>query len=214
MSDCLQTHGVQYDTNSLSITNSRNMFRIISIIWWCHPIMSSSVAPFSSSLQSLPVSRSFQMRPFFTSRGLSIGASVSASVLPMNIQDWFPLGLTGLISLQSKGFSRVFSNTTVQKHQFFGTRLSLWSNFHIHTWLLKKTIAFTRWIFVTQVISLPFNMLPRWVMVFLPRSKHLLILWLQSPSVVILEPNKIKSLTVSTSICHEVMGPDAMILVF
>ena len=87
---------------------------------WCHPTISSSVIPFSSGLQSFPASGSFLMSQFFTSGGQSIGVSASASVLPMNIQDWFPLGWTSLISLQSKGLSRVFSNTTVQKHQFFG----------------------------------------------------------------------------------------------
>ena len=135
----------------------------------------------------------------------------------MNIQYWFPLGLTGLISLQSKGLSRVFSNTTVQRHQFFGSQLSLWSNSHIHTWLLKKTIALIRWTFVGKVVSLLFNMLSRLVIAFLPKSKCLLISWLQSPSAVILEPKKIKCVTVSIvspSICHEGMGPNAMVLVF
>ena len=103
-----------------------------------HPTISSSVIPFSSCLQSFPASGSFPMSQFFASGGQSIGALASASVLPMNIQDWFPLGLTGWISLLSKGLSRVFSNTTIQKHQFFGTQLSLWSNSHIHTWLLGK----------------------------------------------------------------------------
>ena len=107
--------------------------------WWCHPTISSSVTPFSSPLQSFPASRSFQMSQFFTSDGHSIGASASASVLSMNIQDWFPLGLTGLIFLQSKGFSRVFSNTTVQTYKFFSTQLSLQFSSHIHTWLLEKT---------------------------------------------------------------------------
>ena len=92
---------------------------------WRHPTISSSVVPFSSCLQSFPASGSLPMSHFFTSGGQSIGASASASVLPMNIRDWFPLGLTGLISLQSKGLSRVFSNTTVQMHQFFGAQLSL-----------------------------------------------------------------------------------------
>ena len=92
---------------------------------WCHPTISSSVIPFSSCLQSFPASRSFQMSQFFASGGQSIRLSASTSVLPMNIQDWSPLGWTGWISLQSKGLSRVFSNFTVQKHQFFGTRLSL-----------------------------------------------------------------------------------------
>ena len=106
--------------------------------WWCHPTISSSVVLFSSCLQSCPSSGSFPRSQFFTSGGQSIRASASASVLPMNIQNWFPLGLTGLICLQSKGLSRHFSNTTVQKHQFFGAQLSLWSNSHIHTWLLEK----------------------------------------------------------------------------
>jgi len=103
---------------------------------WSNPTISSFVVPFSSCLQSFPGSGSFPMSQFFTSGGQSIGTSVS--VLPMNIKDWFPLGLTSLISLLSKGLSRVFSNTTVQKRQFFSTQLSLWSKSHIHTWLLEK----------------------------------------------------------------------------
>ena len=99
---------------------------------------SHPVIPFSSCLQSFPASGSFPMSQFFTSSGQSIGASASALVLPMNIQHWFPLQLTGWISLQSKGLSRVSSNTTVQKHQFFSAQPSLWSNSHIHTWLLEK----------------------------------------------------------------------------
>ena len=106
---------------------------------WCHPTNSSSVIPFSSCLQSFPASGSFQMSQFFASGGQSIGASASASVLPMNIKHWFPLGWTGWISLQSKGLSRVFSNTTVQKHQFFGAQPSSQSNSHIHTWPLEKS---------------------------------------------------------------------------
>ena len=117
-------------------------------------------------------------------------ASPSASVLRMNIQNWFPLGLIGLISLQSKGLSRVFSNTTVQKHQFFGTQLSSQSNSHIHMWLLEKNIALTRWTLVGKVMSLLLNILSRLVLSFLPRSKRLLISWMQSPSAVILEPQK------------------------
>ena len=93
--------------------------------WWCHPTILSSVAPFSFCLQSFPASGSFPMSQFFTSGGQSIGVSASTSVLPMNSQDWFPLGWTGWISLQSKALSRVFSNTAVQKHQFFGAQLSL-----------------------------------------------------------------------------------------
>ena len=106
--------------------------------WWCHPTISSSVVPFSSCPQSLPASGSFPMSQLFAWGGQSIGVSASTSVLPMNAQDWSPLGWTGWISLQSKGLSRVFSNTTVQKHQFFGTQLSSQFNSHIHTWPLEK----------------------------------------------------------------------------
>ena len=123
-----------------------------------------------------------------------------------------PLGWTGLISLLSKGLSRVFSSTTVQKHQFFGAQPSSQSNSHPYM-TTGKTIALTRWTFVGKVMSLLFNMLSRLLITFLPRSKSLLISWLQSPSAEILEPKKIKSDTVSTvspSISHEVMGPDAI----
>ena len=105
--------------------------------WWCHPTVSSSVTPFSCP-QSFPASGSFPMSQLFTSGGQSTGVSASASVLPMNTQDWSHLGWTGQISLQSKGLSRVFSNTTVQKHQFFGAQFSSQSNCHIHTWPLEK----------------------------------------------------------------------------
>ena len=106
---------------------------------WCRPTISSSVIPFSSHLQSFPATGSFQLSQFFTVGGQSIRVSATASVLPMNIQDWFPLGWTGWISLQSKGLSRVFSNITLQKHQFFETQPSLVSNSHILTWLLEKS---------------------------------------------------------------------------
>ena len=105
---------------------------------WCHPTISSSAVPFSSCPQSFPASGSFPMSQLFLSGGQSTGVSASTSVLPMNTQDWSPLGWIGWISLQSKGLSRVFSNTTVQRHQFFGTQLSLQSNSHIHTWPLEK----------------------------------------------------------------------------
>ena len=105
----------------------------------CHSNISSSVVPFSSRLQSFPASGSFQMSQFFASGGKSIGASASTSILPMNIQDWFPLGwMVGSPCSQSKGISRVSRSTTVQKHQFFGTQPSSQSNSHIHTWLLEK----------------------------------------------------------------------------
>ena len=123
---------------SLSITKSRSPPKPMSIVSWCHPTISSSVLPFSSCPQSFPASGSFQMSQLFPSGGQSIGVSASTSVLPMNTQNWSPLGWTGWISLQSKGLSRVFSNTKVQKHQFFSTQLSLWSISHIHIWLLEK----------------------------------------------------------------------------
>ena len=105
---------------------------------WCHPTFLSSVVPFSSCPQSFPASGSFQMSQLFPSGGQSIGVSASTLVLPMNTQDWSPLRWTGWISLQSKGHLRVFSNTTVQKHQFFGAQLSSQSSSHIHTWPLEK----------------------------------------------------------------------------
>ena len=123
---------------SLSFTISQSLLKLMSLSWWCHPTISSSVVPFSFCLQSFPASGSFPMSRLFASRGQSIWASASASTLSMSTQDWFPLGLASLISLQSKGLSRVFSNTIVQKHQFFGAQLSLWSNSYIHTWLLEK----------------------------------------------------------------------------
>ena len=123
---------------SLSIINSRSFLKLMSI----ESVMSSNhlilCCPLLLLPSILPASGSFQMSQFFISGSPSIGASASASVLPMNIQDWFPLEWTGWISLLSKGLSRVFFNTTVQKHQFFSAQLSLWSNSHIHTWLLEK----------------------------------------------------------------------------
>ena len=138
------THGLQHtrlpcpSASPRACANSRLLSR------WCHQTISSPVIPVSSWLQFLPASGSFLMSRLFASDGQSIRASASASVLPMNIQDWFPLGLTGLISLQSKGLSRVFSSTTVQKHQFFGqwrkpsAQPSPRSSSHIYTWLLGK----------------------------------------------------------------------------
>ena len=152
----------------------------------------------------------------FASGGQSIGVSASASVLPMNIQDWFPLGWTGWISLLSKELSRIFSSTTVLKHQFFGAQPSECHLSYLYM-TTRKTIALTRPTFVGKVVSLLFNMLSRFDIAFLPRSKYLLISWMQSLPAVILKPQNIKSLTVSivsTSICHEVMGLDVMILVF
>ena len=133
MSNILQPHGLQH-VKLLCLSPAPEV--CLNSCWssqWCHPTISSFVITFSSCLQSFPTSGSFPRSQFFTSGGRSIGASALASVLPMNIQDWFPLGLTGLISLQSKGLLRVFSNTTVQNHQFFSPQLSLWSNSQIHT---------------------------------------------------------------------------------
>ena len=144
------------------------------------------------------------MSQLTTSGGQSIGMSASTSILPMNTQDLSPSGWTGWISLQSKGLSRVFSNTTIQASilrcsAFFVVQLS-------HPYMTTgKTIALTRWTFVDKIMSLLFNTLSRLVITFLPRSQRLLISWLQSPSAVILEPRKIKSATISTvspSICH------------
>ena len=122
---------------SLSITNSQSLPNSCPLSRWCHPAI-SSVVNFSSCLQSCPTSGAFQMSQLFASGGHRIGVSASASVLPMNTQDWSPLEWTCWISLQSKGLSRAFSHTTVQKHQFFGTQLSSQSNSHIHTWPLEN----------------------------------------------------------------------------
>ena len=183
MSSSLQPHGLHCPSPT-----PRACSNSCPLSWWCHPTISFSVIPFSSCSQFFPASGSFSRSQFFASGGQSIGASASALALQMTIQGWFPLGLSGLISLLSKGLSRVFSNTTVQKHQFFGAQLSSQSNSHNSYMTTGKTIALTRWTFVGKVISLLFNMLSRLVITFLPRSKRLLISWLQSPSAVILEP--------------------------
>ena len=170
---------------------------------WCHPTISSSAADFSSCPQSFPASGTFPVNQFITSGGQRI-----------QHQPWFPLGLTGLISWLSKGLSRVFSSTTIWKHQFasllYGPTLT-----SIHEYWKNHNV--TIWTFVGKVMILLFNVLPRFFIAFLQRTKYLLISWLQSLSTVILKPPKKKSVTVSTvspSICHEVMRPDTMILVF
>ena len=138
VSDALRPHGPQHSTPPCPSPSPGVCLNSHPSSRWCHPAISSSVIRFSSCLQSFPASGTFQVSQLFTSGGQRIGVSASTSVLPMNNQDWLPLGWTGWISLQSKGLSRVFSNTTVQKHQFFGAQLSLWSNSHIHTWLMEK----------------------------------------------------------------------------
>ena len=162
--------------------------------WWCSPIISFSAALVSFCLQSFPELGSFLVSWLPRSGGQIIGASASASVFRMNIQSWFPLGLTGLISWLSKGLLRVFSNTTIWKHPFFGAQPSLWSGSYLHTWLLEIP---SLWLYGCLLAkwSLLFNMLCRFVIIFLPRSKHFLISWMQSVSTVILEPKKRK-------ICH------------
>ena len=139
MFDSLWPHGLQHTRLPSPSPIPGACWNSCPLSQWCHPNVSSSVIPLSSCLLSFPASGSLTMSHFFTSGYQSIGASTSASVFPMNFQNWFPLRLTGWISLKSKGLSRVFSNTTVQKHQFFSTQLSLWSNSHIHTWLLEKS---------------------------------------------------------------------------
>ena len=152
---------------------------------WYHPAISSSVITFSSCPKSLPLSGSFPMSQLFAWGGQSIGVSASASVLPMNTQDWSPLGWTGWISLQSKGLTRVFSST-LQHHNSKASILQHSALFTVqlsHPYMTTgKTIALIRWTFVSKVMSLLFNM-PSWLVIaFLPKSKHLLISWLQSLS--------------------------------
>ena len=138
MFDSLWPHGLQH-TRLPCLSPTPGVYsNSCPLSGWCHPTISCPVVPFPSWLQSSTESESFPMSHLFASCSQIIGVSASASVLPMNIQDWFPLGWTGWISLQSKGLSRVFSNTTVQKHQFFGAQLSLQSNSHTHAWLLEK----------------------------------------------------------------------------
>ena len=189
VSNSLQPHELQHARPPCPSPIPRVHPNSCPLSQWCHPTRSSSVILFSSCLESFPASGSFPMSQLFSSGGQSIGVSASTSVLPTNIQDWFPLGWTGWIFLQSKGLSRVFSNTTVQKHQssvlsfLYSPTLT-----SIHDYW--KTIALTRRTFVGKVMSLLLKMLSRLVITFLPRSKRLLISWLKSPSAVILEPQK------------------------
>ena len=138
MSDLLQPHGLEHARLPCPSPTPGDYSNSCPFSRWCHSTNESSIIPLSSCLQSFPASGSFQMSQFFASDGQSIGVVASVSVLPMNIQDWFPLGWTGWNSLRSKALSSVFSNTTVQKRQFFSVQLSLESNSHIDTWLLEK----------------------------------------------------------------------------
>ena len=207
MSESLWPHGLQHARLPCPSLSPGVCSNFCPLSWWCHSTILSTVAPFSCP-QSFPASGSFPVSRLFTSGGQSIRASASASDLPMNIRGWFPLRLTGLISLLSKGLSRVFSSTTVQKYQFFGTQPSLWSNSHIHTWLWKNhSFDYTDY---TKWCLLIFNMLSRFVIAFLPRSKGLLF----GAAVTVCRhfedwENKIcHCLHFPPSTCHEVMGPD------
>ena len=193
MSDTLWPSGLQHARLPYPLPTPWVYSNSRPLSWWCHPTISSSVILFSSSLQSFPASGSFQMSQLFSSDGQSFGVLASASALPMNIQDWFTLGWTSWIFLLFKGLSGSWG--FLQHHSpkasilhcsaFFIVQLS-------HPYKTTgKTIALTGWTFVGQVMSLLYNMLSRLVISFLPRSKPLLILWLQSPSAVILEPPKI-----------------------
>ena len=138
MSNSLQPHELQHTRLPCPSLSSGVRSNSYPLSQWCYLTISSSVVPLSFWLQSFPVSGPFPKSQFFISCGQKIGVSASASVLPMNIQDWLPLGLTGLIYLQSKVLLKVFSSTTIQMHQFLSAQPSLWSSFHIHTWLLEK----------------------------------------------------------------------------
>ena len=187
MFDSLPPHGLQHARLPCSSPTPGTYSNSYPSSQWCHPTISSYVTPFFFCLQSFPASGSFPMSQFFTSGGQSIGVSALVSVLPMNIQDWFPLGLMSWIFLQSKRLSSLLQHhsskaSILQCSAFFIAQLS-------HTYMTTgKTIALTRWTFVAKVMCLLFNMLSRLVIAFLPSSKRLLISWLQSSSAVILEP--------------------------
>ena len=218
MSNSLWPHRLQHARPPCPSPNPGVYLNSCPLSRRCHTTISFSVVPFFSHPQSFPAARSFPMSQFFASGGQSIGVSASMSVLPMNIQDWFPkfrIDWLDLLAVQGTLKSLLQHHSSkasiLRRSAFFTVQLS-------HPYMTPgKTIALTRCTFVGKVISLLFNMLSSLFITFLPRSKRLLISWLQSPSAVILEPKTIKSATVSTvspSICHEVMGPDAMILLF
>ena len=165
-------HGLQHTRLPCPSPSPRACSNSCQLGRWCYPTISLPVISFSSCLRSFPSSGSFPMSQFFISGGESIGAS--ASVLPVTTQNWFPLGMTDLIPLQSNGISRFFSSTTVQKHLFFDMQISLWFNSHPFM-TTGKTIALTIQIFVGKVMSLLSNMLSMFVISFLPRDKRLLI---------------------------------------
>ena len=214
MSDSLGPHGLQHARPPCPSPTPRVYPNSSLLSRWCHPTISSSVVPFSSCPQYLPASGFFQMSQLFASGGQSIEVSASTSVLPKHPglisfrMDWLDL-----LALQGtfKSLLQHHSSKASILWRFFTVQLS-------HPYMTTgKTITLTRQAFVGKILSLLFNMLSILVITFLPRSKCLLISWLQSPSATVLEPPKIKSatvFTVSLSISHEVMGPDAMIIVF
>ena len=206
------TSGTTVCQASLSFSISQSLFKFMSIesvtlsnhLILCHSLL--------FDLQSFPASGSFPVNQLFSSDGQSIGASASTSVLPMNSQGWFPLGLTDLLSLLPKDSQQ--SSPAPQSETINSSVLSLGPALTGPYMTIGETIALTIWTFFGKVMSLLFNTLSRFVIVFLPRSKHLLISQLQLPSAVILEsPAKI-SWTASPYICSAVMGPDAMVLFF
>ena len=206
VSDSLQPHKPQHTRPPCPSLTPEVYPNTRSLCQWHHPTISSSVIPFSCP-QSFPASGSFQMSQLFASGGQSIGVSASTSVLPMNTQDWsFRMDWLDLLAVQGtlKSLLQHHSSkaSNLRCSAFFVVQLS-------HPYMTTgKTIALARWTFVDKVMSLLYNMLSRLVITFLPRSKHILISWLQSPSAMILEPRKIKSATVSIvspSICHEVV---------
>ena len=212
ISDSLQPHGLQHARLPCPSPTPGACSNLCPSSQWCHLTISSSVIPFSSCLESFPASGSFPMSQFFASSSQSIGASASPSVLPMSIQDWFLLVLTSLISWQSMELSRIFPSTTFWNHQFFSSQSSLHPTLTSYMYA-GKTIALTLCTFDCKMLSLLFNMMSKFIMVFLQGSSIFLISWLQSLSEVTLEPKKIKSVTVCTfspSFCHEVKGPYGM----
>ena len=211
LSHSLWPHGLQHAKPPCPSPAPRVYPNSSPLSWWCHATISSSVVPFPSCLQSFPASGYFQMSQLLVSGGhFNISPSSEHPELISFRTDWWDL-LVVQGTLKSLLQNHRSKASILRRSAFFTVQLS-------HPYMTTgKTIALTTRTFVNKVMSLLFNMLSRLVIIFLPRSKRLLILWLQSPSAVILEPRKIKSATVSTvspSICHEVMGPDAMIFIF
>ena len=216
MSDFLQLHGLQHARLPCPSLSSWVCSNWNPLSRWCHPNIPSLVIHFSSYPQSFPASRSFPMSWLFASSGRSTGSSISSSILPMNIQGWFSLGLTGLSPCwprdsQESSPAPSFKSVNSLALSFpYGPIL-------ISQMTTGKTIALTIWTFVGKVMSQLFNTLSRFVILFCPRRKHLSVSWLWSLFPVILEPKKIKSVAASifsSFICHEGMGTDSMILVF